>query len=273
MTSAESEDKRFEFGRNWKNFLANLNDDRIREAERSLVRKTGLASFQGKTFLDVGCGSGLFSLAARNLGAKVRSFDYDADSVACARELKDRFHPGSPDWTIERGSALDAGYLASLGQYDIVYSWGVLHHTGDMYSALENTIKAVKDAGLLFISIYNDQGAKSGRWRAFKKFYVSAPKPVKLLMAVFVLVRFELLTAVRRLLSFKSPLPEKERGMDAWHDAVDWAGGYPFETARPEEIFEFCGARGFTLIKLATRDSGCNEYVFRKTAGQSEGPR
>ena len=260
-------DKRFEFGDNWKNFLKHVDSSQIREAEKSLVEKTGLPSFQGKTFLDVGCGSGLFSLAAGNLGAKVHSFDYDKNSVACAMELQNRFHSGNSAWTIEQGSALDSDYLASLGQYDIVYSWGVLHHTGNMYAALENALKNVKASGILFISIYNDQGVESRMWRIFKRFYISAPKPVKLLMTVFVIFRFELLTVIKRLLSLKSPLKTKERGMDLWHDAVDWAGGYPFEVAKPEEIVGFCNARGFKLEKLATSGSGCNEYVFRKTQG------
>lgn len=266
MPTAETENKRFEFGGNWKNFLKRLNNARIQEAEDSLAQKTGLPALQGKNFLDMGCGSGLFSLAARNMGAKVRSFDYDRDSVACAIELKNRFRNGDPDWIIEQGSALDQAYLASLGRYDIVYSWGVLHHTGDMYAALENAIKAVNNNGILFISIYNDQGAASRRWRAFKKFYVSAPKPVKLLMALFVIARFSSITFVKRLLSFKSPLPPQERGMHLWYNAVDWAGGYPFEVARPEEILEFCKNRGLTLLKLTTSGSGCNEYVFVKTA-------
>ncbi len=268
MTAEGIKDKRFEFGDNWKNFLKHVDSGQIREAEKSLVTKTGLPSFQGKTFLDVGCGSGLFSLAAGNLGAKVHSFDYDKNSVACAMELQARFRSKNSVWTIEQGSALDSDYLASLGQYDIVYSWGVLHHTGNMYAALENTLKTVKASGILFISIYNDQGVESRMWRIFKRFYVSAPKPVKLLMAVFVAVRFEFLTAVKRLFSRKSPLRKKERGMDLWHDAVDWAGGYPFEVAKPEEIIRFCGERGFTLKKLFTSDSGCNEYVFSKNTGQ-----
>ena len=265
MTPTETENKRFEFGSNWKNFLKRLNATHIHEAEESLAKKTGLSGLRGKTFLDVGCGSGLFSLAARNMGAKVRSFDYDNNSVACATELKNRFYNGDPDWIIEQGSALDQNYLSTLGRYDIVYSWGVLHHTGDMYAALENTIKAVNDNGMLFIAIYNDQGQTSRRWRAFKKFYVSAPKLVQLLMAVFVMVRFEFLTVIKGLASFKNPFSKKARGMHMWYDAVDWAGGYPFETAKPEEISGFCKARGFTLLSLSTSGSGCNEYVFAKS--------
>ncbi|HYY59119.1 MAG TPA: class I SAM-dependent methyltransferase, partial [Pyrinomonadaceae bacterium] len=129
---------RFEFGRNWRRFLSTLDEERILEAERSLRLMLEAETLDGKSFLDIGSGSGLFSLAARRLGARVHSFDYDAESVACAQELKQRFFAGDADWTIERGSVLDSDYVKRLGQFDIVYSWGVLHHTGAMWRALEN---------------------------------------------------------------------------------------------------------------------------------------
>lgn len=112
---------------------------------------------QNRTFLDIGSGSGLFSLAARKLGARVHSFDYDPQSVACTRALKQRYFPDSADWVIEEGSALDADYLLRLGQFDIVYSWGVLHHTGAMWQALENVDGNVRQNGKLFIALYNHQ--------------------------------------------------------------------------------------------------------------------
>jgi 2-polyprenyl-3-methyl-5-hydroxy-6-metoxy-1,4-benzoquinol methylase len=126
---------RFRFGENWWSFLKTLDDDRIAEAERSLTTMLGRASLAGLTFLDVGCGSGLFSLAAMRLGAaKVHSFDFDPVSVACAESLRERFFAGTARWSIERGSATDAAYVASLGAWDVVYSWGVLHHTGAMWN-------------------------------------------------------------------------------------------------------------------------------------------
>ncbi len=79
--------QRFEFGANWNRFLAVLNDERIAQAEESLKRMLEVDNLQGKSFLDIGSGSGLFSLAARRLGARVYSFDYDPKSVACTREL------------------------------------------------------------------------------------------------------------------------------------------------------------------------------------------
>src|SRR5947207_3971976 len=122
--------QRFEFGKNWARFLEGLSEERISQAETSLRRMLGTARLDGKSFLDIGCGSGLFSLAAWRMGAQVLSIDFDPQSVGCAQELRSRFFPGDLQWRIEEGSALDAAYLRSLGTFDIVYSWGVLHHTG-----------------------------------------------------------------------------------------------------------------------------------------------
>src|SRR6266581_5563513 len=166
-SAATPNELRFQFGKNWGRFLAVLDDERIAEAERSLTEMLELPDLRGRSFLDVGSGSGLFSLAAKRLGARqVHSFDYDADSVACTGELKRRFNANDADWTVEQGSVLDVSYLRSLGSFDIVYSWGVLHHTGDMWRALGNITGLVGPGGRLFIALYNDQGSTSRRWLA-----------------------------------------------------------------------------------------------------------
>jgi 2-polyprenyl-6-hydroxyphenyl methylase/3-demethylubiquinone-9 3-methyltransferase len=263
--------ERFTFGENWAKFLTRLNDERIARAERSLVSMLGVETLAGKTFLDVGSGSGLFSLAARRLGARVRSFDYDPASVACTAELRRRYFPDDTDWTVEEGSALDKAFLAGLGRFDMVYSWGVLHHTGAMWEALGNMVPLVADRGQLFIAIYNDQGGPSRRWKKVKKAYVSAPRPVKAAILVPATVKLwwrnVLYDTLRGnpLRQWKSYSELSARGMDAWRDVVDWVGGYPFEVAKPEEILDFYRERGFVLERLTTRFGiGCNEYVFRK---------
>ena len=147
--------ERFAFGENWRRFLAILKEKHIQQAEDSLRRMLEISDLRGKTFLDVGCGSGLFSLAARRLGARVHSFDYDPESVGCTQELRQRYFPQDPDWRIEEGSVLNNNYLAGLGHFDVVYSWGVLHHTGAMWRALENVAGSVARGGKLFIAIYN----------------------------------------------------------------------------------------------------------------------
>jgi 2-polyprenyl-3-methyl-5-hydroxy-6-metoxy-1,4-benzoquinol methylase len=264
--------ERFEFGANWSRFLEHLDDSRITEAERSLQSFLGVPDLTGKTFLDVGSGSGLFSLAARRLGATVRSFDYDPASVACTRELKRRYFAEDTAWQVSSGSVLDTAFLATLGQFDVVYSWGVLHHTGQMWQALENVAPLVRTGGQLFIAIYNEQGGASRRWAAVKRLYNRAPRPLKPIVVMGVAGWAEGRSGLIRLLRGKNPIPlsewrsaGRERGMSPWHDWVDWVGGYPFEVATPDQIFEFYRRRGFTMTRLSTvvGGFGCNQFVFR----------
>lgn len=265
--------ERFEFGKNWSQFLSTLNPERIASAEASLGDMLGVEDLKGKTFLDVGCGSGLFSLAAHRLGASVYSFDFDPNSVACALELRRRYCPDPSTWTVEEGSALDAGYMQSLGSFDVVYSWGVLHHTGDMWTGLANVVPLVAPDGKLFIAIYNDTGTQAERWRSLKKTYNRLPGPLKSPFAALVSAPGVLKGFLKSLLKGKPLEPFRfwsnyanRRGMSYWHDIVDWVGGYPYEVATPDEIFDYYTARGFRLTKLHAGGVGlgCNEFVFQR---------
>jgi 2-polyprenyl-6-hydroxyphenyl methylase/3-demethylubiquinone-9 3-methyltransferase len=272
-----SRGNRFEFGENWSRFLAVLDDERISEAQASLREMLGRDDLTGLTFLDIGSGSGLFSLAAAQLGAeRVHSFDYDPSSVGCTLELNSRCAPADAAWTIAQASALDADYVDSLGRFDVVYSWGVLHHTGDMWTALENATRAVRaDGGRLFISIYNDQGQRSSMWRAVKRLYNTLPASARLPFVLAVMVPRELLTLAKSVVRGR-PMDyvrgwtnyKSSRGMSRWHDLVDWVGGYPFEVAKPEEILDFLRPRGFELERMKTCGGGlgCNQFVFTRRA-------
>lgn len=254
---------RFQFGQNWLNYLALVDGDRINEAVARLAELTG--DLTGKSFLDAGCGSGIHSLAAVRLGAeRVHSFDYDNQSVSCSLELKRRFAPSSA-WFVEHGSALDEGYLRSLGEFDVVYSWGVLHHTGNMWKALELvTIPARKE---LVVCLYDDQGPVSRVWRWLKRLYVRHPSTRPLVIAASFMTIWGpklLLMPHRTISDWKNW--KRKRGMSPWHDIIDWAGGYPYEFAQKEQVIDFFVKRGFALsmVRPFGRIIRMHEYVFTR---------
>lgn len=270
--------ERFEFGENWSRFLSTLDEGRIARAEESLRQMLEVADLDGRSFLDIGSGSGLFSLAARRLGARVHSLDYDPRSVACTTELRRRFFDGDARWTVEEGSALDESYIRSLGRFDVVYSWGVLHHTGQMWHGLANAAIPVAEGGRLFVAIYNDTGSQSERWKWIKKTYNRLPRPLRSPFALAVMAPEEGKALLRSLFNMRPSeyaarwtRYDQNRGMSRWHDIVDWVGGHPYEVAKPEEIFEFYKSRGFTLTKLKCGGVGlgCNEFVFVKDGARA----
>jgi 2-polyprenyl-3-methyl-5-hydroxy-6-metoxy-1,4-benzoquinol methylase len=278
MTQATdvADGERFPFGRNWQLFLRCLTEERIETAARSLSDDLGVRDLTGRRFLDIGCGSGLFSLAARRLGATVHSFDYDPASVACALELRRRYFPDDRHWTVEEGSALDRAYIESLGEFEVVYSWGVLHHTGDMWRALENATVPVAPGGMLFIAIYNDCGAESLRWRKQKQRYNSLPAALRPAYALLTTAPYELKAAARAALDLR-PLDyvrswtqyRSHRGMSRWRDTIDWVGGYPYEFATVDDLLKIYGNLGFKP-KLVRKETGlgCHELVLVAGAGE-----
>ncbi len=262
MTHDMTSERRFQFGRNWNRFIARITPERISSAKDSLIHMLGHNSLNNMHFLDVGSGSGMFSLAAHQLGAQVRSFDYDEVSVATTAEVRKRYAADSNSWCIEQGSVLDEGYMRSLGRYDVVYAWGVLHHTGDMLRALANVGENVTPSGQLFVAIYNKQPFKTRYWKVVKKAY----NKNAFNRIVIVLTHMPYFYFLRGMVRFLSGKHRLERGMSLWHDMLDWLGGYPFEAAAPEEIVDFYLSRGFILQRLRTVGgrAGCNEFVFQR---------
>jgi 2-polyprenyl-3-methyl-5-hydroxy-6-metoxy-1,4-benzoquinol methylase len=255
----------FSFGENWRKYLAGLNASTIDYAQKSFTAFTRLTDLTEHTFLDLGCGSGLSSLVAHRLGAnKIVSVDVDPKSISCVAALRSRCAGNSDDWEILEGSVLDTAFLASLGQFSYVYSWGVLHHTGAMWQALDNATRRVQPGGKLHLALYNAH-KYSPLWLRIKRACNRWPR------TIFPLVKgsYALYGTVRQLTRFESPWRcrseyQQIRGMDAWRDIEDWLGGLPYEYCKPGEVVDFLSDRCFVLLRLTTTiTKGCNEFLFR----------
>lgn len=253
----------FSFGKNWQKYLAALNEERIASACRSIQWFTGLETLQGQTFFDAGCGSGLFSLAAYRLDADlVISMEIDPFAVGCVQQLW--IKEGRPsNWAILRGSVLATPFReASL---NFVYSWGVLHHTGAMWQAIEHVAKLVSPQGRLYIAVYNE-GRFSAHWLRVKQFYNRQSEPVKHLM----ILGYAIFSIVMMLRNGQNPwrvirdYGHTARGMSWLRDIEDWLGGLPYEYARPEAVESFLKKRGFECA----RQSGM-EYLFLRRSQPS----
>jgi 2-polyprenyl-6-hydroxyphenyl methylase/3-demethylubiquinone-9 3-methyltransferase len=265
-----AEKKRFGFGDNWQRFLRQVDEARILEAERSLLAALKQDTLTGQAFLDVGSGSGLFSLAAYRLGARVVSLDYDPESVACTAEMRRRFAGDDRQWRVMQGSVLDASFMGSLGAFDVVYSWGVLHHTGTMWAAVDAAAGAVRQGGSLLIALYNRQPLLSGYWLVVKRTYNRLPSPLQAVMASGYFAYFALVGGLADLVRGTNPLRRYSgsgrRGMAMYRDTVDWVGGLPFEVASPEEVVLHMAQLGFAAecVRGVGRRHGCNEFLLRR---------
>lgn len=265
----KNKEKRFAFGKNWKAYISTqFNDETYKQAEHSLLNFLDDFNLKGKSVLDMGCGSGIHSLVfARSGASSIVSVDYDEDSVECAQSVA-HSEKNNVSWVVKQGSLLDDVFVDSLGKFDLVYCWGVAHHTGDMWKALQNLAVCVKPNGLLYIAIYNTVPGRLGSsyWYRIKKLYVSVPRLIQIIMEWI----YFFIHIVKMLLTFRNPIKvmrkyREKRGMSYRHDLNDWLGGFPYEHAKAEELFSFYKERGFELVRLKTNIFiGNNQLLLRK---------
>ena len=255
----------FDFGSNWEEFSKRRVDRRRLEiACESLQSLLGKKSFAGRSFLDVGCGSGLFSIAAHQLGAsKVVGIDVNPRCIEISQANRDLLAPGV---LIEFhvASALEPEQLKRFGKFDFVYAWGSLHHTGAMWNAVHNVSRCVAPEGIMILAIYNKH-ITSPIWKAIKWIYNQVPGSVQRLMIVF----FAGIIYIAKFLVTRSNPLKKERGMDFWFDVIDWVGGYPYQYATRGEMETFVTSCGFEMRRCipASVPTGCNEFIFEQITG------
>ncbi|MFK8026836.1 MAG: class I SAM-dependent methyltransferase [Gammaproteobacteria bacterium] len=258
-----SENITFSFGENWKNYLKTIDDSDISSANEDILNWLSINDIKDKNIIDIGCGSGLHSFCFHGNGAKeLISVDVDPNSVEATNSL--RTQAGSPsNWNVSIASILDNDTLSSHERFDVVYSWGVLHHTGDMWKAIENASMLVKPDGLFWISIYQ-KGPGYQKDLASKQRYNNFSSSQKKLFISKLILKI----MWKRLKKGKNPFTWNEkvvRGMHKYHDIIDWYGGLPYEVASKDEIEPFLKERGFSLIRDHQRkERTCSIYLFKK---------
>ena len=266
----EAVEKRFEFGKNWKKYIErNFSQERVEASKvrlRAFLKRDDLT---GSTFLDVGCGSGLHSLAAQQMSAaEVISFDYDPRAVETASILYK--YAGEPrNWKIMQGSVLDEQFMGALPQVDIVYAWGVLHHTGSVWRGIRNAAALVKKGGVFYTALYSLDAPWNPSpefWLDVKQKYLAASLLQKRKMEWWYIWRFQIgkqISAVPKLLKEIRKYKQK-RGMSYFIDVRDWLGGWPMEFCRDDDVKSFLAAEmGMELINIKTGEAN-TEFLFKK---------
>jgi SAM-dependent methyltransferase len=255
----------FAFGKNWASYAKLVTVAQVEEATVSLRRLAG-GNFEGKRFLDIGCGSGLHALAALRLGAsEVVALDIDSDSVATTRQLLEANASGQP-WSVMEGSVFQL-QPNSMGLFDVVYSWGVLHHTGDMFRALRVAAALVTPDGQLLFALYR-RTRLCWFWKLEKRWYASARPAAQARARSVYVALFRL--AMRGAFDSYVANYRQSRGMDFYHDVHDWLGGWPYESISPAQTERFMQELGMRQIRAFVHagkatglfGSGCDEYVY-----------
>jgi len=264
-----SEKITFSFGRNWADFLKKISPNKLEIAKQSVQDFFGSQDFSGKTVIDIGSGSGIFSYSMYEMNAdKITSIDVDPFSVECTEHMRKKAKEPI-NWGVIHGSILDQTLIKELGSFDVVYSWGVLHHTGDMWSAIHNAASLVAPQGQFYIAIYNHVTGILGSkfWLKIKKIYNRFPLIGKYIMEPYYMVSF----CVTSMLKFRNPFRiireyHNKRGMNWRRDITDWFGGYPYEYANIEEVFSYMKENfpDFQLENVkSTNGLGNNWFLYK----------
>ena len=258
--------KHFKLGENWKNFSNLIDNNRLKEAVTSLKKLTNKKSLNNLSFLDIGCGSGLSSLAAIQLNCKkIYAIDQDEQSIKTTKKVlqKSRFKKVK----VEKK---DLFMLNEKEKFDIVYSWGVLHHTGNMLEAIKKSTKMVSKNGMLILALYK-KTKLCNLWKIEKYIYKSSPKVIQNFIKNLFIFLFKLAMILKRK-NFSNYINDykTKRGMDFYHDVHDWLGGYPYESISFEEISKIMDKFGYKMIRsfqvkkqIGFFGTGCDEYVFK----------
>ena len=126
-------------------------DSILSESELRIDRRW----FAGKQVLDAGCGNGRWIEGFLRLGSEVTAIDVSEAALRHVRRVYgDRIR-------VLRGSILEADSLLAGQEFDLVFSWGVLHHTENAADAMKTLARLVKQDGFLYLYLYGKESVSA----------------------------------------------------------------------------------------------------------------
>lgn len=197
--------------------------------------------FAGKRIVDIGCGIGRYSVGFLKLGASVTSCD---QSEAALRRTAELCAPYRDRQVLQRVDLLE---WSEVADFDLAFSFGVVHHTGNTYLATENVCRKVRPAGRVFLMIYG----------------VPETRP-----ALQEVNEYERIAAEVRDLSFeeRKALLLERFGPDKAHGWFDAVSPRINDRLTFEEIHDLLGELGFSEIER-TVEARNHHVVATRTAG------
>jgi SAM-dependent methyltransferase len=262
---------KFDFGSNWNSFFKKVNEQNIQKSIDSILELCPKEIVAGKSVIDIGCGSGINSIAFERIGARtVSAVDVDKGCLDTTNEMILRF-TNAQKFQVFHCDILETEKLPN-SKFDLVYSWGVLHHTGNMNLAIMNSIKLVNQSGYLFIALYR-KTAFCDYWRFAKRTYVKSPIVLQKLYFLLAVMSFIPYDCIRGKVMPSTLIKSysSSRGMNYFTDIRDWLGGYPYESIKSHDLETLIESQGFKLIKsnakpyhFGLRGSGCDEFLFKR---------
>ena len=144
------------FGNLWQTRFDNFSLDQKNFLKR-LLKKLNFDTFQlkNKKVLDMGCGSGRFSVAFARLGAKkVYGVDLGDQGIRIGNKLSKKFN--LKNLTFKKSSVLSLPFKNNY--FDFVFCKGVLHHTGNLKKALNEFVRVINGNGYGYLYLYGKGG-------------------------------------------------------------------------------------------------------------------
>jgi ubiquinone/menaquinone biosynthesis C-methylase UbiE len=211
---------------------------------------------KGKSVLDAGCGTGIFSIIfATNGAGRVTGIDISEGSLQTARGLKKKFNLENADFQKQDMLALPF----SDESFDIVWAWGTVHHTTDPFRAITELLRILKPSGSILLAVYK-RTRLTFLHEIIRKTLLRAPrktwKGLARVMAFF-------LSPVIFLFKKRE---KSRRGEKLEELIIDWYFVPIRHYYKPEEIRGFLEERGLVIEKYlpaSGRFDSTSNFIFK----------